>query len=87
MFPKVTVLVMGLLFLTMVPSYATCCSYGCCDCSCVSLRAEAKAPRLAKAIGRGTLQSFSINASDQKSVRAAFKCSMQAEVAICVRQQ
>jgi hypothetical protein len=66
---------------------AACCSYGCCDCSCVGLKSEAKAAKLSRALGgRGRLQSFTIDASDNKSTPAPFKCSAEREVAVCTRQ-
>lgn len=75
------------LLLGATASEATCCSYGCCDCSCVGLKSEAKATKLSRALGgRGRLQSFTIDASDQKSTPAPFKCSAQGEVAVCSRQ-
>jgi hypothetical protein len=51
---------------------AACCSYGCCDCSCVGLKSKAKASKLWRALGgHGRLQNFTIEASDQKSVPGA----------------
>jgi hypothetical protein len=87
-FIKATIAIAGLFFLVATaPGYAACCSYGCCDCSCVGVKAQAKAANLSKALGRhGTLQSFTINASDQKPAPGSFKCSTQAEVAVCNRQ-
>lgn len=83
---KTAFAVSALFFVFMAPSHAACCSYGCCDCGCVALKAKGKAAKLSRAIGRhGILQSYSINASDKKSGSGNFKCSMQAEVAVCKR--
>jgi hypothetical protein len=77
----------AVLLLGATAGQAACCSFGCCDCSCVGLKSEAKATKLSRALGgRGRLQSFTIDASDQKSAPAAFKCSAEREVAVCTRQ-
>lgn len=89
MTPLKILLLLTALFLLLdsTPGQAACCSYGCCDCSCVALKAEAKAAKLSRALGRrGSLQSYSINASDQKSAPGPIKCSLEAEVAVCRRQ-
>jgi len=84
----IALFVSALFLLIAAPSsHAACCSYGCCDCSCVGLKSEAKAAKLSHALGgRGRLQSFTIDASDQKATPAPFKCSAEGEVAVCRRQ-
>ncbi|MEH2500470.1 hypothetical protein V1294_006949 [Bradyrhizobium sp. AZCC 1678] len=77
----------GLLLVGATSGQAACCSYGCCDCSCVAFRSEAKAVKLSRALGaRGRLQSFTVDASDQKATPGPFKCSVLFESAICTRQ-
>jgi hypothetical protein len=77
----------GLLLVGATSSQAACCSYGCCDCGCVSLKAAAKAAKMSRALGpRGRLQSFTVDASDQKATPGPFKCMGLFETAICTRQ-
>lgn len=64
---------------------SACCSYGCCDCSCVSLKLQKLAPRLDSKV-KGSLQSFSVNADASKSQNASWKCQMTAKIAMCEKQ-
>lgn len=77
----------GFLLVGITSGHAACCSFGCCDCSCVGLRSEAKAAKMSRALGpRGRLQSFTIDASDRKVAPEPFKCTVLFEAAICTRQ-
>lgn len=77
----------GLLLVSATSGQAACCSYGCCDCGCVALKAEAQAAKMSRALGaRSRLQSFTVDASDQKVAPRPFKCTGLFEVAICTRQ-
>jgi hypothetical protein len=61
-----------------------CCSYGCCDCSCVSLKMQKLALKLDAQV-KGGLQSFAVDTA--KARKASWKCQMQAQVAMCEKQQ
>ncbi|MFY9894413.1 MAG: hypothetical protein WAK63_09800 [Xanthobacteraceae bacterium] len=83
------VLISTVIWLTSSSAFAACCYEGCCDCSCVGLKAEKKANRVAAAAHRhlgGNLQSFTIDASDKKASSGSWTCWMQAEVAVCNRK-
>ena len=72
-------------FLSANEAYA-CCSYGCCDCSCVGAKLEKIAPKLDKQT-RGGLQSFSVDASvGTPAKKASWKCEMKDKVASCEKQ-
>jgi hypothetical protein len=62
-----------------------CCSYGCCDCSCVSVKLQKLAPKL-DAAAKGGLQSFAVDTAAAKGPKATWKCQMQAQVAMCQKQ-
>jgi hypothetical protein len=63
-----------------------CCSYGCCDCSCVSAKLQKLAPKL-DARAKGGLQSFAVDTSASKGRKTSWTCQMQAQVAKCEKQQ
>jgi hypothetical protein len=70
-------------------AFADCCHEGCCDCGCVSLKAQKKAARLASLVRRhlgGNLTSFTFDASDKKPLDSLWTCSMQGETAVCKRK-
>lgn len=84
----------GLAVLTLWPDTATaCCRYGCCDCSCIALQMQEKAPSIAIAIERalqgknkgGSIQSFKIDLSDRPISQAKWSCAPIPNGAICTR--
>jgi hypothetical protein len=60
-----------------------CCSYGCCDCSCVGKKLEKLAPKLDKS-AKGGLQSFTVDASVMEAKKSS--CQMQDKIATCEKQ-
>jgi hypothetical protein len=75
-----------LFFLLISSSAFACCGYGCCDCSCVSLKMQKLAPKLDSQV-KGGLKSFAVDTVVLKDRKASWRCQMQARVAMCAKQQ
>jgi hypothetical protein len=70
---------------------ADCCSYGCCDCGCIALKAQKNASYIAnsmqKKLGRGgSVKSFSIDVGNAQNGRAKWVCTAAPNGANCSRQ-
>jgi hypothetical protein len=69
------------------PARADCCAELCCDCGCVSLRAQQNADRIARLLGRKngvSVQSFRVDVSKQKLI-AKWTCRPTESGAQCTR--
>jgi hypothetical protein len=82
---KIIFAVTTIVAVLSVNTASACCGYGCCDCSCVALKLEKMAPKLAKKV-RGSLESFSVDTASTKNTNATWKCQMQAQIATCAKQ-
>ena len=73
-----------------VSAAEACCSYGCCDCSCVALKLSKRAKALDKqlgATGKGGATKITIEVSDNPQIsRAPFACQPTSNGAVCTRQ-
>jgi hypothetical protein len=88
---KLLVLLFPLLLFNVFPSApakADSCSYGCCDCGCVSSRLQKNAPYIARIIqGRlsngGRVKSFSVEVDKEKAPTKKWVCTPTENGADC----
>ena len=87
---RLLALLFPILFINAFPAAAKadCCSYGCCDCGCVSSRIQTSAPYIARTIqGRltngGRVKAFSIEVSKDKSATGKWVCTPTEKGADC----
>jgi hypothetical protein len=71
-----------------IAAKADCCSYGCCDCNCVSSRLQTSAPYIARTIqGRlsngGRVSSFSVEVDKEKAPTKKWVCTPTENGADC----
>ena len=84
---KIGMPAIAMLFIAMSvsPSLASCCRYGCCDCSCIAMR---KSPLIAGKGARSVsnVHSVWIDLSDRPTTGKKWSCTPWFEGAYCTRK-